>query len=67
MKVFDIKNLIKRLNEKVKFHIKRIRGHIGIDDNERANALAREAADMDLNDSIYNYFPCRSPKDTLKQ
>jgi hypothetical protein len=22
---------------------------------------------MDLNDSIYNYFPCRSPKDTLKQ
>jgi len=64
--VFDIKNIIKRLNEKVKFHIKWVKGHIGIDGNERADALAKEAADLDLKDSIYNYFPLSFAKRHFK-
>ncbi len=55
--VYNIKYLNKSLKSKVVLHFQLVKGYSEIPGKERADSLAKEAADLSLSESIYNFFP----------
>jgi ribonuclease HI len=55
--VNEIVKLINSINGMVRIDIKWIRGHTGIRGNERADVLAKDTSELDINQSIYDMFP----------
>jgi ribonuclease HI len=55
--VFEIKNLVKLLENSIKIDFTWIKGHSDIVGNERADYLAKEVSKLDLSESVYNLFP----------
>jgi hypothetical protein len=55
--VFEIKNLIKSLENKTIFYLKWVKGHSGTFGNERADTLAKEGSNKNIIESTYNLFP----------
>ncbi len=55
--LFDIKNLIKKIENLLRIDFIWIRGHTGIEGNQRADHLAKEASSLCLNESIYDLMP----------
>ena len=64
--VIDIKNLIKSCDNSIVFHFKWIKGHSGIDGNERADQMAKLAANLDQSLSVYNLYPLSFAKNHFK-
>ena len=55
---------MKRTGREIIF--KWVRSHTGIEGNERADALAKEASDLDTRDLIYDHYPLSHIKRTLR-
>ncbi len=55
--VFEINKLVKLFETVLKIEFIWIKGHSHIADNERVDVLAKEAANLDISESIYNLFP----------
>jgi ribonuclease HI len=66
--IYDIHTLIIELfNNGINTHFKWIRGHQGNEGNERADALAKMASDIDENRAIYENIPVSYAKHCIRQ